>query len=189
MVGVREQVVDFWPGFCGAHDDVLADVPCQQRRVQERQCGCRVRGQPEHYDVCTTELAVPSAGAARAPCFARTAADLGRPLPILVDERIPQRYLPAETCSGVGLDVLHNDDDLPVRTLRDRVPDGQTVGREMETVPTRQRVYFGERVGKCRNWFFEQVKDCPMGSVSKRLRQLFDFIPGSVREAKNPVTH
>jgi hypothetical protein len=70
---------------------------------------------------------------------------------------------------------------LPVRTLRDRVPDGQTVGREMETVPTRQRVYFAERVGKCRNWFFEQVKDCPMGSVSKRLRQFFDFIPGPVR--------
>jgi hypothetical protein len=29
--------------------------------------------------------------------------------------------------SGVGLDVLHNNDDLTVRALRDRVPDGQTV--------------------------------------------------------------
>ena len=25
----------------------------------------------------------------------------------------------------------------------------------METVRTRQRVYFGERVRKCRDWFFE----------------------------------
>lgn len=32
-------------------------------------------------------------------------------------------------CSCVGFDVLHNDDDLPVRTLRDRVPDGQAVRR------------------------------------------------------------
>jgi hypothetical protein len=46
-----------------------------------------------------------------------------------------------------------------------------------------------ERVGKCRDWFFEQVKDRLMGSVSKRLRQFFDFIPGPVGEAKNPVTH
>jgi hypothetical protein len=59
----------------------------------------------------------------------------------------------------------------------------------METVRTRQWVYFGERVGKCRDWFFEQVKDRPMGSVPKRLRQFFDFIPGPVGEAKNPVTH
>ena len=55
----------------------------------------------------------------------------------------------------------------------------------METIRTRQCVYFGERVGKCRDWFFEQVKDRPMGSVSKRLRQFFDFIPGPVREVKN----
>jgi hypothetical protein len=106
-------------------------------------------------------------------------ADLGRPLPILVDELILQRCLPAETCSGVGLDVLHNDDDLPVRTLRDRVPDGQTVEREMETVRTRQWVYFGERVGKCRDWFFEQVKiarwaafrsGCGSSSISSQVR-------------------
>jgi len=48
----------------------------------------------------------------------------------------------------------------------------------METVRTRQRVYFGERVRKCRDWFFEQ-----------RLRQFFYLIPGPIREAKNPVTH
>jgi hypothetical protein len=29
--------------------------------------------------------------------------------------------------SGVGLDVLHDDDDLPVRVLRNRVPDRQAV--------------------------------------------------------------
>src|SRR5271165_7138578 len=66
---------------------------------------------------------------------------------------------PAGTSSGVGLDALHNDDDQPVRTLRDRVPDGQTVRRKMETVGTWQRVHFGKRVRKYRNWFFEQVKN------------------------------
>jgi len=94
-----------------------------------------------------------------------------------------------EPRSGVGLDVLHNDDDLSVRSLRDRVPDGQTVRRKMETVGTWQRVYFGKRVGKCWNWFFEQVKNRPVSSVSKWLRQSFELVPGPVREAKNPVTH
>ena len=93
------------------------------------------------------------------------------------------------TCSGVGTDVLHNDDYLPVRTLRDRVSDGQTVRREVETIRTRQRVYLGKRVGQCWDWFLKQVQNCPMCSVSKRLRQFFDFIPGPIREAKNPVTH
>jgi hypothetical protein len=32
-------------------------------------------------------------------------------------------------CSRVGLDVLHNDDDLPVRARRDRIPDSQAVRR------------------------------------------------------------
>jgi|HubBroStandDraft_6_1064221.scaffolds.fasta_scaffold1377047_1 hypothetical protein len=79
--------------------------------------------------------------------------------------------------------------DLPVRTLRDRVPDGQTVRRKMKTVRTWQRVYVGKRVGKCRDWFFEQVKNRPVSGVSKRLRQSFKLVPSSVREAKNPVTH
>jgi hypothetical protein len=96
---------------------------------------------------------------------------------------------PREFCSGVGLDVLHNDDDLPVRTLRDGVPDSQTVRWQVETVRTRQRVYLGKRVGKCRNWFFEQLKGRPTGGVSKRLRQSFELVPGPVRETKNPVTH
>ncbi len=65
-----------------------------------------------------------------------------------------------------AFDVLHNDDDLPVRTLRDRVPDGQTVRRKMETVGTWQRVHFGKRVGKGRNWNFEQVKNRPVASVA-----------------------
>ena len=46
----------------------------------------------------------------------------------------------------------------------------------METVGTWQRVYFGKRVGKCRNWFFEQVKNRPVGSVSKWLRQSFELV-------------
>jgi hypothetical protein len=51
--------------------------------------------------------------------------------------------------SCVGLDVPHDDDDLPV----------------------------------------EQVEDRPVGGVPKRLRQPFELIPGSVREAKDRVTH
>ncbi len=38
---------------------------------------------------------------------------------------------------GVGLDVLHDDDDLSVWTLRDGVPDRQTVRRKMQTVGAR----------------------------------------------------
>src|SRR5580700_5000710 len=54
---------------------------------------------------------------------------------------IPGRESAAGPCSRVGYDVLNNDDDLPVRTLRDRVPDGQAVRRKVQTVGTRQRVY------------------------------------------------
>jgi len=39
------------------------------------------------------------------------------------------------------------------------------------------------------DWFFGQVKDRPVGGVPKRLRQSFEFVPGSVRESKDPVTH
>jgi hypothetical protein len=60
---------------------------------------------------------------------------------------------------------------------------------KMETVGTWQRVYFGNRVRRYRNWFFEQVKNRLVGSVPKWLRQSFDLVPGPVREAKNPVTH
>jgi hypothetical protein len=73
--------------------------------------------------------------------------------------------------SGVGLDVLNNDNDLPVRTLGDGVPDVQTVRWKMDPVRIWQRIPFGKRVGKCRDWFFEQVKDRPVGGVSKWLRQ------------------
>ena len=47
-------------------------------------------------------------------------------------------------CSG--LDILHDDDDLSVRTLRDRVPDGQAVRRKIGTVGTWQGVCFGKWV-------------------------------------------
>jgi hypothetical protein len=104
-------------------------------------------------------------------------------------EQNPGQDLSEELCSGVGLDVLHNDDDLPVWTLRDRVPDSQAVRWEMEAVGTRQRVCFGKRVGKCRDWFFKQMENRPMGGVSKRLRQSFELVPGSVRETKDLVTH
>ena len=59
----------------------------------------------------------------------------------------------------------------------------------METVGTWQRVYFGKWVGKGRSWFFEQVKDRPVGSVPKWLRQPFELVPGPVWEPKDPVTH
>jgi hypothetical protein len=46
-----------------------------------------------------------------------------------------------------------------------------------------------KRVGKRRDWLFEQVEDHPMGGVSKWLRQCFNLVPSPVREAKDPVTH
>lgn len=86
---------------------------------------------------------------------------------------LPERTYPREPYSGVSLDVLHDDDELPVRTFRDRVPDGQAVQRKMKTVRTWQRIYVGKRVGKCRDWFVEQVEDRSVSGVSKRLRQSF----------------
>jgi hypothetical protein len=59
----------------------------------------------------------------------------------------------------------------------------------METIGTWQRIYLGKRVGKRRDWLLEQVEDRPVGGVPEWLRQAFDFVPGSVREAKDPVTH
>ena len=47
------------------------------------------------------------------PIIARTFWSLGRSL--------------CGPCSCVGLDVLHDDDDVPVRVLGDRVPDRQAV--------------------------------------------------------------
>jgi hypothetical protein len=32
-----------------------------------------------------------------------------------------------ELCLGIGVDVLDNDDDLPVLGFRDGVPDGQVI--------------------------------------------------------------
>ena len=61
-------------------------------------------------------------------------------------------------CLCVGLDVLHDDDDLPIRALRDCIPDGQAVRRKMETVSTWQRVCLGKRFGKRRDWFLEQER-------------------------------
>jgi hypothetical protein len=59
----------------------------------------------------------------------------------------------------------------------------------MDPVRIWQRVPFGKRVGKCRDWFFEQVKDRPVGGAPQWLRQPFELVPGSVREPKDPVTH
>ena len=54
----------------------------------------------------------------------------------------------------------------------------------METVGSWQRIYFGKRVGKRRDWLFEQVKDRTVGGVPKWLRQSFKFVPGSVRKRR-----
>ena len=59
----------------------------------------------------------------------------------------------------------------------------------METVGTRQRIYLGKWVGKRRDWLFEQVEDRLVGGVPEWLRQSFKLVPGSIREAKDPVTH
>jgi hypothetical protein len=59
----------------------------------------------------------------------------------------------------------------------------------METVSTWQRVCLGKWVGKRGDWFFEQVEDRPVGGVPEWLRQSFKLVPGSVREAKDPITH
>ena len=59
----------------------------------------------------------------------------------------------------------------------------------MEAVGPGQRIYLGKRVGKPKDWFFEQVEDRPVGGIPKWLRQSLELVPGSVREAKDPVTH
>jgi hypothetical protein len=59
----------------------------------------------------------------------------------------------------------------------------------METVGTWQRICFGKRVGKRRDWFLKQVKDRAVRGVPEWLRQSFELVPGLVREAKDPVTH
>jgi hypothetical protein len=46
-----------------------------------------------------------------------------------------------------------------------------------------------EGVGKRRDWFFEQVKDRLVGGVPKWLRQSFELVPDSVREAEDRVTY
>src|SRR5579859_5579898 len=50
--------------------------------------------------------------------------------------------------------------------------------------PELSEICFGKRVGKRRDWLFEQVKDSRVGGVPERLRQSFKLVPGSVREAK-----
>jgi hypothetical protein len=50
----------------------------------------------------------------------------------------PESFIANVLC--VSFDVLHDDNDLPVRALRDRVPDGQTVRRKVKTVGAWQRI-------------------------------------------------
>src|SRR5580658_1950790 len=88
--------------------------------------------------------------------------------------------------SGVGLDVLNDDNDLPVRTLRDGVPDSQTIRWKMDPVRIWQRVPFGKRVGKCRDWFFKQVKDRPVGGVSKLVAAALRVRPRSCPGSGEP---
>jgi hypothetical protein len=59
----------------------------------------------------------------------------------------------------------------------------------VETVGPWQGVCLGKWVGKRWDWFFEQMKNRPLGGVPKRLRQAFKLVPGSIRKSKNPVTH
>jgi hypothetical protein len=70
-------------------------------------------------------------------------------------------------CSRVGYDVLNNDDDLPVRTLRDRVPDGQAVRRKVQTVGTRQRVY-SRTAGYRRDDSSRRLIECDRGHRGAR---------------------
>jgi len=79
--------------------------------------------------------------------------------------------LPQGTPSGVSLDVLHDDHDLPVLGLGDRVPDSQAVRWKIETVGARQWVVLGKRVGKRRDRLLQEVKDCLVRSIPKWLRQ------------------
>ena len=45
-----------------------------------------------------------------------------------------------------------------------------------------------ERLGERGDRFAGQVEDRPMGGVPQWLRQSFEFVPGPVGEAENPVT-
>ena len=72
--------------------------------------------------------------------------------------------------SGVGLEVLHDDHDLPVLVLGDRVPDSQLVRRQMEAVGARQRVVLRKRVGERRDRLLQEVKDRLVRSVPQWLR-------------------
>jgi len=63
------------------------------------------------------------------------------------------------TTSGVGPEGLHDDHDLPVLALADRVPDSQVVRRQMEAVGARQRVVLRKRIGERRNRLLQEVKD------------------------------
>jgi hypothetical protein len=96
---------------------------------------------------------------------------------------------PLQPSSGVGLDELHDDHDLTVGTLRNRVPERQAVRRKMETIGAGQRISLRKGVCKRRHRLFEKMKDRLVRSVPKWLRQALNLIPGSVWEAKNPVTH
>jgi hypothetical protein len=58
---------------------------------------------------------------------------------------------------------------------------------KMETVGTWQRVYFGKRVRKYRNWFLDRKSPC--GQRFEVVAAVLELVPGPVREAKNPVTH
>ena len=60
------------------------------------------------------------------------------------------------------------------------------MGASQATLPTSTA---HRAVGKRRDWLLEQVKDRPVGGVPEWLRQSFDLVPGSVREAKDAVTH
>jgi hypothetical protein len=58
----------------------------------------------------------------------------------------------------------------------------------METVGTWQRVCLRKGVGQRRDRLFEEMKDRLVGGIPKWLRQSFKLVPGSVWEAKEPIT-
>ena len=54
---------------------------------------------------------------------------------------------------------------------------------------TWQRIYLRKGVGQRRDRLFAQVEDRLVGGVPKWLWQSLKLVPGSVWEAKDPVTH
>ena len=87
---------------------------------------------------------------------------------------------PPDTSSGSGTG----------KNARGFVSEDQVHARPRKPLrPELSEICFGKRVGKRRDWLFEQVKDSRVGGVPERLRQSFKLVPGSVREAKDPVTH